>query len=82
MNFSPSQSIDVTHTDDFNEHDEEQRKCRRVFVKDGEPIVARAAGEAETQKKTEKTHQTCQKPEETTVRKQTRLNETHKHDFA
>lgn len=67
MNLSPSQSIDVTHTDDFNEHDEEQRKRRRVFVEDGEPVVSRAAGEAETQKKTEKTHQTCQKPEETTV---------------
>lgn len=64
MSFSPSQSIDVTHADDFNEDDEEQRKRRGVFIEDGEPVVARTAGEAETQKKTEKTHQTWQKPEE------------------
>lgn len=64
MNCSPSQSVDVTHTDDFNEDDEEQRQRSRVFVEDGEPVASRAAGETKTQQQTEKTNQTCQRPEE------------------
>lgn len=57
---APFQAVDVTDTDDLNEHDEEQWEGTGIVIEDGEPVVPWAGGEAQAEEQTEETYQTCQ----------------------
>lgn len=57
--FLPSQPIDVTHSDGFYQHDEQQREGGCVVVEDVEPVVASLHGEYQADDAVNETHDTC-----------------------
>lgn len=57
--FLPSQPVDVTHSDGFYQHDEQQREGGRVVIEDVKPVVASLHGEYQADDAVNETHDTC-----------------------